>query len=93
LRRIDRELKKRGYVAGAAQKAELARQKAGVGGGRWAVATQPERLWITPYRRAVMPKSFKERCRRAKVPPIVRGYLFEALASEELEALFSLLSS
>jgi len=93
LRRIDRELKKRGYVAGAAQKAELARQKAGVVGGRWAVAMQPERLWIAPYRRAVMPKSFKERCRKAKVPPVVRGYLFEALASEELEALFSPLSS
>jgi len=64
------------------------RQKSAVVGGKWVVAQEERAVWIAPATRAAMPKSFKERCRKAKIPEKVRPYLF---VSGCLEALLSAL--
>ncbi len=77
LRQTDRLLKRLGYLLSAAQKEEILRQGECVVGGRFVVAIAKNRIHIAPYSRAVMPKSFKEACRRAKIPPKIRPYLYE----------------
>ncbi|WP_457595959.1 tRNA lysidine(34) synthetase TilS [Hydrogenimonas sp.] len=90
LRLVDRVLKEEGYLLSAPQKRELIDKKSVVVGGEWAVVIEEARIWIAPYRTVSMPKTFKEACRRAKVPPKIRPYLFE---TEGLEPLLSALSS
>ncbi len=86
IRQTDRLLKERGYLLSSAQKREIMRQKSAVVGGEWAVVIEERDIWIAPYRKGVMPKSFKEACRRARVPKLMRPYLFE---TEGLERLLS----
>lgn len=87
IRLIDRELKKKGYILSAAQKEEILKNRSVVVGGEWAVDMSPKRIWIAPYRETVMPKAFKERCRRCGVAPKVRPYIFEEGFAEELFSL------
>ncbi|WP_353661851.1 tRNA lysidine(34) synthetase TilS [Hydrogenimonas sp. SS33] len=87
MRQIDRLLKRNGCLPSGAQKREILQKRDVVVAGTWAVVIEPERVWVAPYRRAVMPKPFRERCRKAKIPEKVRPYLFE---TEGLEALLSL---
>jgi tRNA(Ile)-lysidine synthase len=87
VRQIDRVLKEKGYLLSGAQKEEILRQGSAVVGGRWAVVMEPERIWAAPYVEATMPRAFRERCRRARIPEKVRPYLFVAGC---LEALLSL---
>jgi tRNA(Ile)-lysidine synthase len=86
IRQVDRLLKEKGYLLTAAQREEILRQGSAVVGGEWAVEMTEEALWVAPYVRAKMPKDFKERCRKAKIPEKVRPYLF---VSGCLEALLS----
>jgi len=90
MRQIDKVLKKRGYLASSAQKREMVQKRDVVIGGRWAVVIQETRVWIAPRLEAVMPKPFKERCRKANIPEKVRPYLF---VTGGLEALLSACSS
>jgi len=90
IRQIDRVLKSRGYLLSAAQKEEILRKEDVVVGGKWAVVLQPTLVWVAPYRHATMPKTFKERCRRARVPAKIRPYLF---LTGGLEVLLSALAA
>jgi len=73
----DLALKSLGYLLSAAQRQEIANKKSLVVGRKWAVECQDDRLYICPHRTIDMPKSFKERCRIAKIPAKIRPYLFE----------------
>lgn len=84
IRSIDRVLKENGYILSAPQKEEIAEKGSVVVGGEWAVEITDERVWIAPYIDAVMPKTFKELCRKLQIPPKIRPYLFSIGADEEL---------
>ncbi len=86
IRQIDKLLKERGYLLSGAQKREISRQKSAVVGGKWVVVIEEKDIWICPYVQATMPKEFKERCRKAKIPKTVRPYLFK---TDSLERLLS----
>ena len=73
----DLALKELGYLLSASQRQEIEKEKSLVIGGKWAVETQDDILYITPYSTADMPKAFKEKCRVLKVPSKLRAYCFE----------------
>ncbi len=76
IRQIDRILKRLGYLLSAAQKREIMRQRECVVSDRFVVALTEEAIHIAPCRRDTMPKSFKEACRKAAIPPKIRPYLY-----------------
>ena len=73
----DRVLKRMGYLMSAAQRQVLEGSESLVIGGKWAVETQSDLLYIAPYCTTQMPKVFKEQCRRLKIPSKIRPYLFK----------------
>lgn len=78
LRTIDRIVKKLGYLPSSGQRREILEKRECVIGGKVAVGWTEALVYVAPYRTPVLPKEFKERCRKAGVPPLVRGYLFDA---------------
>ena len=71
---IDR--KKIGYLPSKAQRDEVARGFDAVIGGGFAVAKNSENLiFVAPFAKNTIPKDFRERCREAKIPEKIRGYL------------------
>ncbi len=90
LRLLSKALKALGYLASRHQLEEIWHKKGGVLGAKWVVIFTDGILWIAPYRKTVMPKKFKERCRRARIPAKIRPYLFE---TEGLERLLSFLKT
>ena len=73
----DLALKELGYLLSASQRQEIEKEESLVIGGKWAVETQNNILYIAPYSTVDMPKEFKEECRVLKVPSKVRAYCFE----------------
>ncbi len=73
----DLALKSLGYLLSAVQRQEIANEKSLVVGRKWVVEYQGDLLYIAPYLTTDMPKSFKEKCRIAKIPTKIRPYLFE----------------
>ena len=72
----DRTLKELGYLLSAAQRREIETHVSIVIGGKWVVALSGTMLYIAPYSRDPMPKTFKERCRIQGIPPKIRPYLY-----------------
>jgi len=73
----DLALKELGYLLSALQRQEIEKEESLVIGGKWAVETQDDILYIAPYSIANMPKEFKEKCRVLKIPSKIRPYIFE----------------
>jgi tRNA(Ile)-lysidine synthase len=73
----DITLKKLGYLLSAAQRREIENENALVIGGKWAIVLEDALLYIAPYLTTDMPKTFKEACRKAKIPAKVRAYYFQ----------------
>ena len=73
----DIALKELGYLLSASQRQEIEKEESLVIGGKWAVETQENLLYIAPYLTIDMPKSFKEKCRINKRPIKIRPYLFK----------------
>jgi len=73
----DITLKKLGYLLSAAQRKQIETEEALVIGGKWAVSLQDNLLYIAPYLTSDMPKTFKEACRKAKIPAKVRAYYYQ----------------
>jgi len=73
----DVTLKKLGYLLSAAQRKEIENEKDLVIGGKWAVSLHDDLLYIAPYLTTDMPKTFKEACRKAKIPAKVRAYYYQ----------------
>ena len=73
---VDLALKKLGYLLSSSQRVEIEKEKSLVIGGKWVAEEQNGLLYIAPYVTADMPKTFKEKCRIAKIPVKIRPYLF-----------------
>lgn len=84
-RAADATLKSLGYLLSSAERQAIDRQNSLVVGRKWAVETVDNLLYIAPYRTEEMPKQFKEQCRKAKLPPKIRPYLYcEGISLENL---------
>jgi tRNA(Ile)-lysidine synthase len=77
VRAVDQVLKKLGCLLSASQRARVKEEESIVFGHQWAVERVGRTIFIAPYRTSPLPKKFKEACRRQKIPPKVRAYLFE----------------
>jgi len=80
----DLALKELGYLLTASQRKEVENEESLVIGGKWAVALQDDLLYIAPYLTTDMPKTFKEKCRLAKVPNKIRPYIFKETINPSL---------
>ncbi len=67
--------KAKGYLLSSAQLEEILRQKEGVIAGKIAFALTPSWIYVAPYLEHKLTKEQKERFRRLKVPPPLRGFL------------------
>jgi len=77
IRAIDRVLKKLGVLLTKKSKDEILRSKDCVVSHKVAVCFTQNSIFVAPYIKTVMPKSFKENCRkRTQIPPKVRGYIY-----------------
>jgi tRNA(Ile)-lysidine synthase len=47
--------------------------------GKIAIDSNEKHIYITPYIKSIMPKEFKEKMRKEKIPTKVRGYIFKNL--------------
>ncbi|MGG7048265.1 MULTISPECIES: tRNA lysidine(34) synthetase TilS [unclassified Campylobacter] len=81
MRGVDRVAKMLGVLLSGAQRAECERCMLAktdcVLAGRVAVGYGDDMLVITPFLKVKMDKAFKEQCRKGKIPPINRGYLYK----------------
>ena len=68
-------LKELGYLLSGKERQKL--QNSMVVGRKWAVEYQSPYLFIAPYIQTIIPKKQRELFRKAKVPPKVRGYLYQ----------------
>ena len=73
----DLALKELGYLLSSSQRVEIAKENSLVIGGMWAIETQDDILYIAPYLTTDMPKVFKEKCRKKKIPAKLRAYYFK----------------
>lgn len=72
---IDLSLKKLGYVMSSAQREELI--KCGfstVLGGRFAIDSTDKVIFVAPFLKITLDKKLREKLRKARIPPKVRGY-------------------
>ena len=76
VRVVDKYLKKLGYLLSSGQRAEIKKETSIVISGLWAIEITLNRVYISPYKKKIMPKKFKEACRIAKIPSKIRGYLY-----------------
>ena len=76
-RLVDKYLKILGYLLSGNQRKEIKKESSIVFGGLWAVEIKENYIYITPYLKKSMPKSFKEECRKVKLPSKIRAYLYQ----------------
>ena len=74
---ISQMLKKLGYLISGKERESLKSQSSLVVGRKWAVEYREPFAYIAPYLTPLLSKTFKEQCRKKKIPPKVRGYLFQ----------------
>jgi tRNA(Ile)-lysidine synthase len=77
LRAIDKVIKKLGVIISSNQREEILRQKESVVAHKIAIAITEDKIYIAPYKTSIMDKNFKELCRELKIPPKIRGYIFD----------------
>jgi len=77
VRAVDKELKKMGYLLSKGQRVELKKGDSIVIAGLWAICIHEKRVYIAPYLKISMPKTFKEKCRILKIPSKIRAYLYQ----------------
>ena len=69
-------LKELGYLISHKEQLLIKSQKSFVVGRVWAVEMVDNLLYIAPYIDIVIPKSDREKFRKAKIPPKVRSYIY-----------------
>jgi len=75
---LDFCLKKLGYIPSKMQKKEFLKSKNIVIGSKIVAVYDDEFLFLCPLEKLKMSKEFKEKCRKAKIPSKIRGYMFLA---------------
>ena len=89
VRIIDKYLKKLGYLLSSSQRIELKNNDSIVFGGLWAVEIWENKIFIAPYNKEPMSKTFKEECRILKIPSKIRPYLYRNFITiKEIEVSF-----
>ena len=75
---IDKELKRRGYVLSAYEKEQLKKGINSIVGRKYLVAFHSSLICIAPYSdtKPILPKKFKEECRKLGVEPKLRPFFF-----------------
>ncbi|MCI6989562.1 MAG: tRNA lysidine(34) synthetase TilS [Campylobacter sp.] len=71
----DKALKKLGVVI--SQKGRLEINKDCVVNAKVCICKSRNLIFIAPFQKCVMDKSFKEKCRILKIPPLIRPYLYK----------------
>ena len=74
---IDKILKRNGYILSSKQREEIREKREVVIGGEWAIALTRDFVYIAPYSKTAMPKEFREKCRKKRIPNLIRPYLFD----------------
>ncbi len=76
IRQIDKVLKIMGYILSSSQRDEILRQKDIVIANSICVALHDKKIYISPFVKKTMPKTFKNRCQKEMIPPKIRPYLY-----------------
>jgi tRNA(Ile)-lysidine synthase len=77
IKKVDLIIKELGYILSKPQRDEIFKTNFSlVIGGKIAIDSNEEYVFISPFIETKMDKKFKEKMRIAKIPPKVRGYLF-----------------
>ncbi|WP_456432456.1 tRNA lysidine(34) synthetase TilS [Nitratifractor sp.] len=77
VRIADTQLKELGYLMSRFERERIERDPSTVLGRRWAVERRGNRLFIAPWVPGlVLPRRFREACRRAGIPPKIRPWLY-----------------
>lgn len=75
---IDKQLKSFGYMLSKSERELLAQKSVLVVGRKYVVVSNDMYIFIAPFKKTInFTKEFKERCRKLKIEPKLRGYLFE----------------
>lgn len=72
---IDKIIKRYGIVMSSGERENIF-EKDGVISGKIAIGWHLDFIGVAPYVKTFMPKEFKEACRVAKIPPILRPYMY-----------------
>ncbi len=77
---IDQHLKSIGILMTAHEKEELKKAKSSIVSRRYVVSIEDDYTFISPYQTNItMDKGFKEECRKLKINPKLRGFLYGSL--------------
>jgi tRNA(Ile)-lysidine synthase len=82
----DRWIKQLGALASHHERHGLLNKKDGVIARRVAIGFDAQSVWVAPFVQGVLPRSYRDRCRRAKIPPLIRPYLYAADFQPEMIA-------
>jgi tRNA(Ile)-lysidine synthase len=75
---IDKQLKSFDYMLSKSERELLAQKSVLVVGRKYVVVSNDMYIFIAPFKKTInFTKEFKERCRKLKIEPKLRGYLFE----------------
>jgi len=78
IKKVDLITKELGYILSKPQRDEILKTNFSlVIGGKIAIDSNEETIFIAPFIQAKMDKKFKEKMRIAKIPPKVRGYIMK----------------
>jgi tRNA(Ile)-lysidine synthase len=72
---VDKILKQRGFIMRQGDKELLKKEDSHIVGRKYVVAITQNYTFIAPYKKSVMDKKFKDRCRKLKIPKKLRAYL------------------
>jgi tRNA(Ile)-lysidine synthase len=70
-------LKELKYVISHKDREQFCYLTSAVIGRKWAIEIENNYIFIAPYIKMPLTKDFKEKCRKAKIPPKIRGYIFK----------------
>ena len=78
IKKTDLILKELGIIMTKAQRDEVLKTNFScVIQGKIAIDSNNEKIFIAPFVKTPMPKEFKEKMRKSKIPPKVRGYVYK----------------
>lgn len=74
---IDKQLKSLGILMSSSEKEDLKKEKSSIISRKYAISIDTYYTFITPYwPNVIMDKGFKEECRKLKIEPKLRGFLY-----------------
>jgi tRNA(Ile)-lysidine synthase len=78
IKKIDLIIKELGIIMTKPQRDEVIKTNFScVIQGKIAIDSNNEKIYIAPFVKITMPKEFKEKMRKSKIPPKVRGYIYK----------------